>query len=118
MNAIRWIFFDIGSTLVDEEEAYNHRIRDMIQGTSVTFEQFWDKRIQFAKEGITEIKRQSSILASTRRLGTAKRKFPLMIARKSFGLCATGAISLVSLQIRSPAQKTVLTRGDLADIFR
>ena len=32
MNAIRWIFFDIGSTLVDEEEAYNHRIRDMIQG--------------------------------------------------------------------------------------
>lgn len=51
MNAIRWIFFDIGSTLVDEEEAYNHRIRDMIQGTSVTFEQFLDKRIQFAKEG-------------------------------------------------------------------
>ena len=22
MNAIRWVFFDIGSTLVDEEEAY------------------------------------------------------------------------------------------------
>ena len=51
MNAIRWIFFDIGSTLVDEEEAYKHRIRDMIQGTSVTFDQFWEKRIQFAKEG-------------------------------------------------------------------
>lgn len=52
MNAIRWIFFDIGSTLVDEEKAYIHRIRDMIRGTPVTFEQFWDKRIQFAKEGI------------------------------------------------------------------
>jgi len=51
MNEIRWIFFDIGSTLVDEEEAYKHRIRDMIRGTPVTFEQFWDKRIQFAKEG-------------------------------------------------------------------
>lgn len=51
MKAIRWIFFDIGSTLVDEEEAYRHRIRDMIQGTSVTFGQFWDKRIQYAKEG-------------------------------------------------------------------
>lgn len=49
--AIRWIFFDIGSTLVDEEKAYNHRIRDMIRCTPVTFEQFWDKRIQFAKEG-------------------------------------------------------------------
>ena len=50
-SAIHWIFFDIGSTLVDEEEAYKHRIRDMIRGTAVTFEQFWDKRIQFAKEG-------------------------------------------------------------------
>ena len=51
MNAIRWIFFDIGSTLVDEEEAYKHWIRDMIQGASVTFDQFWEKRIQYAKEG-------------------------------------------------------------------
>ena len=51
IQAIRWIFFDIGSTLVDEEEAYNHRIRDMIQGTSITFEQFSEKRIQYAKEG-------------------------------------------------------------------
>mgnify|MGYP007123890221 CR=1 FL=1 len=25
MNAIRWVFFDIGSTLVDEEEAYQDR---------------------------------------------------------------------------------------------
>ena len=51
MKTIRWIFFDIGSTLVDEEEAYKHRIRDMIEGTSVTLDQFWDKRIQYAKEG-------------------------------------------------------------------
>lgn len=51
MNAIRWVFFDIGSTMVDEEEAYKHRIRDMTQGTSVTLDQFWEKRIQFAKEG-------------------------------------------------------------------
>ena len=51
IQAIRWIFFDIGSTLVDEEEAYNHRIRDMIQGTSITFEQFSEKRIQYAKAG-------------------------------------------------------------------
>lgn len=51
MNAIRWVFFDIGSTLVDEEEAYNHRIRDMIRGTSITFEQFYEKRIQYAIEG-------------------------------------------------------------------
>ena len=51
MKTIRWIFFDIGSTLVDEEEAYHHRIRDMIRGTLITFEQFSEKRVQYAKEG-------------------------------------------------------------------
>ena len=50
-DAIRWIFFDIGSTLVDEEEAYHHRIRDMIRGTPITFEQFSEKRVQYAIEG-------------------------------------------------------------------
>ena len=48
---IVWIFFDIGSTLVDEEAAYAHRIRDMIRGTSVSFEQFAQKRVEFAKAG-------------------------------------------------------------------
>ena len=51
MDDIRWIFFDIGSTLADEEEAYRHRIRDMIRGSSVTFEQFWEKRVAYAKAG-------------------------------------------------------------------
>lgn len=51
MDDIRWIFFDIGSTLADEEEAYRHRIREMIRGSSVTFEQFWKKRVAYAKAG-------------------------------------------------------------------
>ncbi len=46
-----YIFFDIGSTLVDEEEAYRHRIMDMIRGTSVTLDEFIEKRIAFAEEG-------------------------------------------------------------------
>ena len=51
MKRIRWIFFDIGSTLVDEEAAYRHRVRDMIRGTAVTVEQYYEKRVQFAKAG-------------------------------------------------------------------
>lgn len=51
MKQIRWIFFDVGSTLVDEEEAYRHRVRDMIRGTPVTVEQYYEKRVQFAKAG-------------------------------------------------------------------
>ena len=35
---VKWIFFDVGTTLVDETEAYAHRIRDAIEGTDISFE--------------------------------------------------------------------------------
>lgn len=47
-----WLFFDVGTTLVDESEAYNHRIREVIEGTDITFEQFQEKRIFFAKQNL------------------------------------------------------------------
>lgn len=52
MNKIKWVFFDIGSTLVDETAAYDHRVWDMISGTNITFEEFDDARIAFAKQGL------------------------------------------------------------------
>ena len=52
MKDVTWIFFDVGSTLVDETEAWNHRVRDMIAGTGIGFEQFDEQRIYFAKQGL------------------------------------------------------------------
>ncbi len=52
MNKADWLFFDVGSTLIDETECYNHRIRDAIAGTEITFEQFTEKRIFFAKQNL------------------------------------------------------------------
>ena len=48
---VRWVFFDVGSTLVDETEAYDHRAREMIENTDITFSEFDDKRIELAKLG-------------------------------------------------------------------
>ena len=48
----QWIFFDVGSTLVDEAAAYDHRVRDMISGTNITFQEFDDARIAFAGQGL------------------------------------------------------------------
>ncbi|MBQ8302090.1 MAG: HAD family hydrolase [Clostridia bacterium] len=47
----KWIFFDVGSTLVDETEAYDHRVREMILGTDVSFSDFDNKRIELAMQG-------------------------------------------------------------------
>ena len=52
VQSIKWIFFDVGTTLVDETEAYNHRIRDAIEGTDVTFGQFQEKRIFYAEQNL------------------------------------------------------------------
>jgi HAD superfamily hydrolase (TIGR01549 family) len=49
---ITWIFFDIGSTLVDETEAYDHRARDVIAGTNISFQEFDRVRIALAKQGL------------------------------------------------------------------
>lgn len=48
---IKWIFFDVGSTLVDESEAYDHRAREMIKTTGITFEEFDSKRRELAALG-------------------------------------------------------------------
>lgn len=50
MKNVRWLFFDVGSTLVDETAAYDHRIHEMIAGTAVTFEQFQQKREEYARQ--------------------------------------------------------------------
>lgn len=49
--AVSWIFFDVGSTLVDETKAYDHRAREMIENTDIPFSAFDRKRIELAKQG-------------------------------------------------------------------
>ena len=48
---IKRIFFDVGSTLVDETEAYDRRVREMIAGTNITFKEFDDVRTALARQG-------------------------------------------------------------------
>lgn len=48
MNNINWIFFDIGSTLVDESECYEIRYKETTDNTDVTYQEFKNKVIEFA----------------------------------------------------------------------
>jgi HAD superfamily hydrolase (TIGR01662 family) len=54
MKNIKWIFFDIGSTLVDESKAYENRIKDTIRNTNITYNQFCNLMIDFVKQGKNE----------------------------------------------------------------
>ena len=75
-NKIKWIFFDVGSTLVDETKAYDHRIRDMIDGTNITFEQFREKRLYFARQNLNGDLEAIKYFGLTRTAWHSEDEFP------------------------------------------
>lgn len=49
-----WLFFDMGSTIMNENPAMEKRIRDTIAGTDVTYEAFAVKMAEFRSLGVRE----------------------------------------------------------------
>ena len=47
---IQWLFFDVGSTLVDEHIAFEHRFKDMADFANVEYEQVYDQAIELYKQ--------------------------------------------------------------------
>ena len=51
-KSINWIFFDLGSTIIDETKADLHRVQEMTAGTDVTIEAYYAKRLEFFRQGL------------------------------------------------------------------
>ena len=49
---IKWIFYDLGSTLIDETEADSRRIKEMVAGTDITEEAYREKRLEMIRKGL------------------------------------------------------------------
>lgn len=49
MDTIKWVFFDIGSTLVDERTAYKNRIKRTIANTDVSYNEFYQRMVEISK---------------------------------------------------------------------
>ena len=49
-----WLFFDMGSTIMDETAAMEKRIRDSIAGTEITYEEIATKMAEFRAMGVRE----------------------------------------------------------------
>ena len=48
---VKWVFFDLGSTLIDETAADTRRIKEMISGTKITEEAYREKRLEMIQKG-------------------------------------------------------------------
>jgi len=47
---IKWLFFDVGSTLTDESQCYNKRCIEAIENTDITYDEFVSKVMEFTKQ--------------------------------------------------------------------
>ena len=47
---ISWLFFDVGSTLIDEQIAYKPRFLDIAEAANTTYQKVYDTAIQFYKQ--------------------------------------------------------------------
>lgn len=47
---IQWLFFDVGSTLVDEDKAYEARIKSAIVGKNISYQEFYDKMLSYFRK--------------------------------------------------------------------
>lgn len=54
-DAIKWLFFDIGSTLVDERKVYEDRMKKIAELSCATYEQVYECAMSFYKENKKEI---------------------------------------------------------------
>ena len=49
---IKWIFFDLGSTLIDETEVYAHRFCETVGGSSIGVSEFQETAVHFWRQGL------------------------------------------------------------------
>ena len=48
VGGVKWMFFDIGSTLVNESKCYEIRYKETTENTHITYQEFKNKVIEFA----------------------------------------------------------------------
>lgn len=49
-NYIKWLFFDVGSTIMNEQIAYEHRMRDIAGLANISFEEAYKIAIEYYKQ--------------------------------------------------------------------
>ena len=122
MNKIKWLFFDIGSTLVDESTVFERRLKKISAAAGIPFEIVFSKALEYYqqnKKGDLEVARFYNVSLpkweteyealypdSEQVLKRLKEKYKIgVIANQSFGtadrLAAFGILNYIDLVVAS-----------------
>ncbi len=66
---IKWLFFDVGSTIMNEQIAYEHRMRDIADSANISFEKVYEMAMAYYKLN------KKGDLEAARELGVALPKW-------------------------------------------
>ena len=61
---IKWLFFDVGSTIMNEQIAYEHRMRDIANVANISFEKVYEMAMAYYKlnkKGDCEVARELGV---------------------------------------------------------
>ena len=47
---VEWLFFDVGSTLVDEHIVYENRMKEIAEAANITYEEVYETALKFYKK--------------------------------------------------------------------
>ncbi len=47
---IEWVFFDVGSTIIDEHIAYEHRMKDIADLADTTYSSVYETAMEFYRQ--------------------------------------------------------------------
>ena len=64
VKEIKWLFFDVGSTIMNEKIAYEHRMRDIADSSNIPFEKIYEMAMTYYKQnkkGDLEVARELGV---------------------------------------------------------
>lgn len=50
LENVKWIYFDVGSTIIDESAAYEHRMKEIAESAGTTYESVYTSAVAFYKQ--------------------------------------------------------------------
>ena len=116
-HTVRWIFFDLGSTLIDETEADRRRIREMLAGTGVTEEAYAAKRLEMIRRGLSGDQAAIAFFGLTKPPWHSEDERPYPDARPALEACRQRGFRLGVIANQNPGTRERLSDWGLLPYF-
>ena len=117
LQNIEWIFFDLGSTLIDETKADLRRIREMTEGTDISEEMFCEKRLEMIRQGLSGDPATIAFFHLTKTPWHSEDETPYPDAEPALAALKHQGFKLGVIANQNPGTEQRLAKWDLLQYF-